>query len=170
MRATSFAAILAISLLAAPLSALAQGAGTGSGGPGPGPGAGMGMGPGSGVGPGPGMMRRGGGGLQDPATLPALKQKLGVTAQQEMQWKAYADAVTNAWETRQAQRQTMLQSPPATVAEREQIRASHREVGLQLHSEVLKARDGLASVLTPEQRNTLNQVAPAFQPRMGPPR
>ncbi len=164
MRATCFAAIFALSLAALPLAASAQGGSTGMA-PLGGPGGGMG----GGMGAGRGMMR-GGAGLYDPAALPALKHQLGITAQQEPQWKAYCGAITNAWETRQAQRRSMLQSPPQTVQEREQMRASHREVGLQLHNEVLSARSALAAVLTPEQRTAFDQAAPAFQPRMAPPR
>lgn len=159
MRRDPLFAALTLSLILCSTTAFAQGMG---GGP---------MGPGAGIG-GPAMM--GGQGMMgpgrflvDPATLPALKQKLGITAEQDNQWKGYADAVAGAWDTRQGMRQSA--GAAMTPEELAQVRDTHRQAMQQIHAQVLGARDTLYAVLSPDQRRILDASAPA-RPMAAPPR
>ncbi|HVI50764.1 MAG TPA: Spy/CpxP family protein refolding chaperone [Candidatus Sulfotelmatobacter sp.] len=103
--------------------------------------------------------------MPDPATLPALKDKLAISEQQEPQWKAYSDAASNLWDLRQSMRAAAPGSN-ATPEERQKIRQSHREAALTAHGETRKARDDLSAVLTPDQRKIFDQEAPPMPTRM----
>jgi hypothetical protein len=140
------AAALAFALAALPLSgALAQG---------------MGMGPGMGQG---GMGR--GGLLPDPAKLPDLKARLGITAEQEAAWSSYAEGVTAANEMR-AQMRAEAQSQP--MPQRMESRADRRAAGAQVHEDLNQRRAALAELLRPEQRALLDREAPPLPPPPGP--
>ncbi|WP_051002334.1 Spy/CpxP family protein refolding chaperone [Magnetospirillum molischianum] len=132
-------------LLCLPTAVSAQGMGQGSGGPG------MGMG----MGMGPGRM------LPDPAMLPGLKAKLGITAAQEPQWTVYADGVSSADEMRRQMQKGAREMAPA---ERMETRPDRQAAGAQVHEGLNQRRDDLARVLTPEQRAILDREAPPLPP------
>lgn len=148
---------LALSLPVAGTQAQGYGGGMGGGGMG---------GPGMMQGGGPGMTQRGPGRyMPDPATLPALKDKLAITAAQENQWNAYSAAIGSLAELRQGMR-AAAPGANATPEERQQIRQSHRQAALSAHNDARKARDDLSAVLTPEQRKIFDQEAPPMPARM----
>ncbi|SEH35219.1 Spy/CpxP family protein refolding chaperone [Magnetospirillum fulvum] len=118
---------------------------------GPGGGAGMGMG----MGMGPGRM------MLDPAALPGLKAKLGITPAQEPQWSAYAEGVANADDLR---RQMQMQAREMPPAERIETRPDRQAAGGQVHEELNRRRADLAQVLTSEQRAILDRDAPPLPP------
>ena len=80
--------------------------------------------------------------------LTDLKGTLGITADQETAWNAYAQAVEGKVGLMQAHRQTMLNSGPPTP---EQRLAFHQQ-GFNQMQQVQTARQDLLQVLTPEQQ------------------
>lgn len=141
------AAALAFALAAIPLSgALAQG-----------------MGPGMGMGMGQGGMGRGGL-LPDPAKLPDLKARLGITAAQEAAWSSYAEGVTAANEMR-AKMRAEAQAQP--MPQRMEGRAERQAAGAQVHEDLNQRRAALAELLRPEQRALLDREAPPLPPPPG---
>jgi len=155
--------ILAVLLAAAlPLAVSAQGYGPGSG---PMDGGGMMQGGGMGGGMGGQAQRGPGRYMPDPATLPALKDKLAISEQQEPQWKAYSASVTSLWDLRQSMR-AAAPGPNATPEERQKVRQSHREAALTAHNEIRKARDDLSAALTLDQRKVFDKEAPPMPMRM----
>jgi len=109
-----------------------------------------------GYGPGPGM----GPMFQDPAGLPALKQKLGVTAAQEPQWAAYVDAVTTQSRTRESFHQSMP-TQAMSPAEWQEQREGRQQAMAAILAETRKSRDALSAVLDPPQRAILERETPA---------
>jgi hypothetical protein len=94
---------------------------------------------------------RGGPGWVDPTEvdLSKVKSDLGITADQEAAWDAYAQALEQRAETVSEHRQAMLGLTPA---ERAQAREAFRSGRIDTHTQVIEARDQLFETLTPEQR------------------
>ena len=133
----------------------------------------QGYGPGTTGGPGPMRMQAGGPGmmmaqtgayLPDSATLPALKDKLAITQQQEPLWTAYCSSVEKLRELRQA----MHANPPAATSpeELQKSRQTRHDAAIKAHTRTSRARDKLAAALTPEQRAIFDKEAPAMPVRM----
>ncbi|CCG07239.1 Spy/CpxP family protein refolding chaperone [Pararhodospirillum photometricum] len=113
-----------------------------------------------GMGQGMGMTGQGRGAmLPDPAQLPALKTKLGITAAQTQAWQDYADALTSVVAMR-AQMRSSLQG--ASPAERLEGRAERQAMGGQVHDEVNQKRSALAALMTAGQRQLLDRELPAL--------
>lgn len=128
-------------------AALAQGGGGGMGGPG------MMQ----------GQMRGMRGGPVDPARLPVLKQHVAITAQQEPQWKAYADAVTAAWDMRNGMRESVVgQIGAMSQQELQETRDIHRAAMAQAMTDVQQARSALVAVLAADQKIRLDREAPVM--------
>ena len=125
MRIAPLAAILVIATAWSCVPALAQNYGGGPGAP-------------QGGGPGPmGSQGR----IPDPATLPAMKQRLDIRVEQEALWRQYAAAVNDAWRARQQ--------------------------GQPIPHDFAVARHNLLSVLMPEQRRGYEQEMAALPPAGG---
>lgn len=95
--------------------------------------------------------QQGGPGRIDPTEvdLGKLKTGLGITAEQEAAWDAYAKALEQRAETVNAHRQAMLGLTPS---ERVQAREDFRAGRVDQHTQVIEARDRLFETFTPEQR------------------
>lgn len=140
---------LALVYLVTSTAAFAQGGGAGLGGPG--------------MMQGQGPMRGMRGGPIDPAQLPTIKQHVAITAQQESQWKAYADAVTAAWDMRNAMRESVAgQVGAMSQQELQETRDIHRAAMAQAMAEVQQARVALAAVLDADQKTRLDREAPVM--------
>ena len=120
-----------------------------------GPGPGYGMGPGTGMGPGygmgPGMM---GGGTFDTGWLDTAKTKLGITADQDKAWTAYADSVRANAQSMQDMHNGM---DPAAIQkmspeDRQQFMQGVHDSRVQQMAAVSQARDGLFKVLGDQQK------------------
>jgi periplasmic protein CpxP/Spy len=125
---------------------------------GPGFGPGYGHGPGMGRGMGPGYF---GNGARGPAAkaeahLAALRAQLAITGAQEPAWQAFAAAVAQHSQQKQAMHEQMSQSAmtgPERMALMPQLMREHA-AGMETVSQAL---GGLYAVLTPEQRALADQ-------------
>jgi Spy/CpxP family protein refolding chaperone len=138
-------------------------------GPGPGYGYGPGM-MGGGYGPGmmgggfgPGMMGGGfgpgmmGGAYDVDARLDAQKTALGITAEQETAWNAYAELVKTQAGSMLARHQAMWNSTTSSSADRLALHSAFMTQRAQEIEALNKAYADLYAVLTPEQRATADQ-------------
>ena len=132
-----------------------------------GPGAGYGYGPGAmmGGGFGPGMMGGGfglgmmGGGYNADARLDAQKTALGITADQEKAWNAYAELVKTQAGSMLARHEAMWNSNATSSADRLALHSAFMTQRAQEVEALNKAYAELYAVLTPEQRATADQGA-----------
>jgi hypothetical protein len=108
---------------------------------------------------------RGGPSWIDPTEvdLDEVKTDLGITAEQEAAWDAYAAALEQRAATATQHRQAMLGLAPT---ERAQAREDFRAGRLDQHTQVIEARDRLFETLDPQQRAKA-QGLPGF--RCSPP-
>lgn len=145
----------------------AQGAGPMGGGYGPGMGM-MGGGPRGGYGPGmmgggprggfgPGMAgAQGNPAANSAARLAFLQKELGITADQESAWQAYAKQVTQQAESMQALR-TQATAAAKTAPERLNQRAAFAKQRATHMESMSVALNDLYAVLTPEQKAIADQ-------------
>jgi len=100
--------------------------------------------------------------------LTYLKGQLNISAAQESQWQAFADAVKQQAQTMVAMRASM-QSPAGTVTERMDQRTAFMKLGLDNMQAVDNAAKQLYAVLTPEQKAAFDQSGPGagFGPGRG---
>jgi Spy/CpxP family protein refolding chaperone len=163
MTALAIAAVTALGLGTAVVVAQPFGPGSGYGpgammGGGYGPGMmGGGFGPGMmGGGFGPGMM---GGAYDIDARLDAQKTALGITAEQETAWNAYATLAKQQSESMLARHQAMWNSNTASSADRLALHSAFMTQRAQEIQALNTAYADLYAVLTPEQRATADQTA-----------
>ncbi|MDA8232950.1 MAG: Spy/CpxP family protein refolding chaperone [Magnetospirillum sp.] len=154
MRTLAIPALILAGILSSSSSALAQGAG---GPPATAPGMTQPGGPGA-------MAPRGF--IPDPSTLPALKKKLAIRPEQELQWKSYVKAVEKAWRHRETAPRTQAMTPQ----ERQQAREGRRGERVEIHADLQHARESLDKVLMPEQRTEFDREVPPLPNSGGPPR
>lgn len=131
-------------------------------GPGYGPGAMMGGGFGPGMmggGFGPGMM---GGGYNADARLDSQKTALGITADQEKAWNAYAELVKTQAGSMLARHEAMWNSNATSSADRLALHSAFMTQRAQEVEALNKAYADLYAVLTPEQRATADQGAGGY--------
>ena len=116
---------------------------------------------------GPGMMGMGPGAFGSVADttkrLTDLKGELGITADQENVWKAYAQAAINQSALMNAHRQTMWSGAmPPPIDQR----ATMHQQGWQMMQQTAQATKDLYQTLTPEQQSKANTLLP-FHPDPG---
>ena len=133
------------------VSALVVGTASGvfaRGGFGPGWGGHHGMMGGPGAGYGPGHMMNTYAGETIDQRLTDQKARIGITAEQESAWSAYATAVKGKYDLMQSHRQARF---GGAGVDANQIQAFHQE-GLNQMQKVLSTTQDLNAVLTPEQQ------------------
>jgi Spy/CpxP family protein refolding chaperone len=113
---------------------------------------------------------RGGPMFGDPAAraeqhLTYLKDRLGITPEQETQWRAYADSVKQQAQTMAAARAAM-QSTAGPSTERTDQHLAFMKLRISNMEAVDSAAKQLYSALTPEQKAVFDQAGPGAG--MGP--
>ncbi len=126
-----------------------------------------GLGPmgGAGGGPGRGMMGGGmmGGAWNTGSYLDSVKTELGITAEQEPAWKAYADTVSGVGEQMQGLHQTMFDAMgTASWQERRDMMNTMFQARQQAFDSVHEAAGKLETALTPAQKAKAQRILPGL--------